>query len=217
MQKKTLVLCSALFCSLIVTATQSVFASGENILKDAGFEDRLSPEQGGWILFDQSRYSPRQARSGNQTMLNWGFSRTVPSPPFLQGSVSGSYQEFPTTPGSRWHLTGYGLTANAIKGPSAFGIVQLSFFDDQGKDLGTVETAGSDNPLAKTSNQVNSQTAVGEWVFLDTGVATAPASTAKVQAFTLYVDYSGSDRSQGVYFDDLKLCALDAGGAADCK
>ncbi|MCP4230267.1 MAG: hypothetical protein GY771_08985, partial [bacterium] len=87
-----------------------------------------------------------------------------------------------------------------------------------GKDLGTVETADANGPRAKTSHQVNSETPAGEWVVLDTGVVTAPANTAKIHAFTLFVDYSGSDISQGVYFDDLTLCAFDAGeDGSDCK
>lgn len=142
-------------------------------------------------------------------MFNWGFSRVLPSAPFLVGKVLGSYQQFPATPGSRWRLTGFGMAPNAIRGTPAFGIVQVSFFDKFGKDLGTVETAASKSALAKTSNQLNNQTPVAEWILLDTGIATAPDDTAAIQAFTLYVDYSGSGISQGVYFDDLSLCALD--------
>lgn len=85
----------------------------------------------------------------------------------------------------------------------------MSFFDADGNDLGTVETAGSTTSRAKTSNEVNNQTPVGEWILLDTGIATAPAGTATVQAFTLYVDFSGSNTAQGVYFDDVSLCALE--------
>jgi hypothetical protein len=105
-------------------------------------------------------------------------------------------------------LTGFGVAPTALKGTPAFGIVQVSFFDAEGNDLGTVETAGSKTSRAKTSNEVNNQTPAGEWVFLDTGIATAPADTATVQAFTLYVDFSGADIAQGVYFDDLSLCAV---------
>ena len=94
----------------------------------------------------------------------------------------------------------------------------MSFFDADGNDLGTVETVGSKIAKAKTSNQVNARTPAGKWVLLDTGVATAPAGTAAVQAFTLYIDYSGSNISQGVYFDDLSLCALgdDDDGQSGC-
>jgi hypothetical protein len=73
--------------------------------------------------------------------------------------------------------------------------------------LGTVETAGSGTP-AKTSNPVDGTATPGEWLFLDTGIATAPAGTAYIQAFTIYVDFSGY--VQGVYFDDLTLRVLVA-------
>jgi hypothetical protein len=99
------------------------------------------------------------------------------------------------------------MTVAKLLGTPAFGVVQISFFDADGNDLGTVETV--DNMArAKTSNEINNQSPVGEWVFLDTGIATAPEGTAAVQAFTIYVDFSGSNTAQGVYFDDLALCAV---------
>ena len=218
MMNRTLVLCTALVGTLLVSAPQSALADNGNRLKDASFELQLPPDEGGWTLFEESRFSPNEARSGGQSMLNAGLSRTVAFPPFFVGSVSGSYQEFPAEPGSRWRLTGYGAAPTALQGTPAFGVVQVSFFDAAGKDVGTVETAGSTTARAKTSNEVNSQSPVGEWIFLDTGVVTAPAGTATIQAFTLYVDYSGSNTPQGVYFDDLSLCALegDDDNGADC-
>lgn len=218
MKDRTIILCTALLCTLFVSAPPNVLANSDNLLRDANFELLLPPDKGGWILFDESMFSTDEARSGSQSMFNWGFSRSVLYPPYFVGTVSGSFQEFPAVPGSRWRLTGYGVTPTELQGTPAFGIVQVSFFDARGKDLGTVETASSKTPLAKTSNKVTGQTPVGEWIFLDTGIATAPAGTATVQAFTLYVDYSGSDTSQGVYFDDLSLCALEQGDddISDC-
>ena len=216
--KKIFVLCNALLFILVFFAPRGVLADTDNLLRDAGFESQLPPAQGGWTLFDGSRYSTQKARSGSRSVFNWGFSRTVPSPPFLLGTASGSYQEFPASPGSRWRLSGYGATQTRLKGAPAFGIVQVSFFDAAGNDLGTVETAGDKNVRALTSNQVNSKSPVGEWIFLDTGVATAPANSAKIHAFTLFVDYSGSETIQGVYFDDIKLCSLETGDdGAGCK
>lgn len=180
-----------------------------NFLKDPSFELQVAPDQGGWTSFKYSKFSSDEAHNGNQAMFNWAFSRTVPFPPFLVGSASGSFQEFPAEPGSRWRLTGYGLTPTVLKKTPAFGILQVSFFDARGKDLGTIETVGDKITRAKISNEINSQTPVDVWIFLDTGIATAPADTATVQAFTLYVDFSGSNRSQGVYFDDLRLCLLE--------
>ncbi len=212
MKVKTIVLCTASLCALLVSPPQAARADADNPLRDASFELKLAPDQGGWTLFDNSLFSTDEARSGRQSMFNWGFSRTVAYPPFFIGTASGSYQEFPAGPGSQWRLTGFGVTPTALEGTPAFGIVQVSFFDALGNDLGTVETADSNTPRAKTSNEVNNLTPVGEWIFLDTGIATAPAGTVTVQAFTLYVDFSGSNTSQGVYFDDLSLCAVDDEG-----
>ncbi len=209
---------NALGCCLILFSLQPGIASANNVLKDSGFETELASDQGGWTLFDQSRYTSDHARSGSQSMFNWGFSRILPSPPFVSGTASGSFQQFAAGPGSRWQLTGYGMTPTRLKGAPAFGIVQISFFDDQGNDLGTVETTDT-KTRARTSNQVNSETTPGEWIKLDTGIATAPAKTAKIHAFTLFVDYSGKGLAQGVYFDDLRLCAhnADAREGTACK
>jgi len=219
MKIKTIVLCAASLFAVLVSPPQAARADGNNPLGDAGFELQLAPGKGGWVQFDNSLFSSDEARSGGQSMFNWGFSRTVAYPPFFLGTASGSYQEFPANAGSRWRLTGFGLTPTTLQGTPAFGIVQVSFFDASGNDLGTVETADSNTPRAKTSNEVNNLTPVGEWTFLDTGIATAPAGTAAVHAFTLYVDFSGSNTSQGVYFDDLSLCAVDDSNedATDCK
>ncbi len=218
MKNKTVVLCTALLGSLLVSAPGTAFAD-DNLLKDSSFELKLPADQGGWILFDESSFSSNEARTGSQSMYNWGYSRTVTYPPYFVGIVSGSFQEFPAGPGSRWRMTGYGLAPTKLEGAPAFGIVQVSFFDASGNDLGTVETAGDTTARAKTSNEVNAQTPAGEWTLLDTGTATAPAGAATIQAFTLYVDFSGSNTTQGVYFDDLSLCALegDDDDESDCK
>ncbi|WP_405226739.1 hypothetical protein [Lentisalinibacter sediminis] len=200
--------CLVLVTALLVCVPAAAQPDDGGLLKDASFERKLPADEGGWDLFEISMFSKNHARSGSQSLFNGGFSRTVPYNPFFLGNASGAFQEFPADPGSQWRLTGYGLTARPLIGTPAFGILQLSFFDAGGEDLGTVETADADTK-AKASNQINNQSAVGEWIFLDTGVVTAPAGTATVQAFTLYVDYSGSDRTQGVYFDDLTLYAVD--------
>lgn len=208
MKDARLALQMALVGALLVLAPAAIHALDKNLLKDPSFELKLAGDEGGWRLFEVSMYTDNQARSGDQSMFNAGLSRTIAYHPYFIGVVSGSYQEFPATPGSRWRLTGYGMAAAPLEGTPAFGIVQVSFFDADGKDLGTVETAKG-TTKAKTSNEVNNQTPAGQWTRLDTGVATAPAGTATVQAFTIYVDFSGANLTQGVYFDDLSLCALD--------
>jgi hypothetical protein len=213
MTKKTILL-AGLFGVLLATVPGVVVAE-DSTLRDASFEQQLPPDEGGWNLFEISLFSKNAARTGNQSMYNGGFSRTMPYPPHLIGNASGAYQQKPARPGSRWRLTGYGMTPTKLKGAPAFGALQLSFFDADGNDLGTVETAGEDTK-ALLSNEINVKTPVGEWQFLDTGMATAPEGTVTVQAFTAYVDYSGTEITQGVHFDDLELCSTDDDSADDC-
>ena len=215
MKDRIIIAVAILVCTLLVHGPGVAFADGHKPLKDASFEQQLAADDGGWAMFENSSFSTGQARTGEQSMFNGAFSRTIAYPPYFVGSVSGSFQEFAATPGSRWRLSGYGLAANALKGTPAFGVVQITFFNADGVDLGTVETVDA-SANAKTSNEVNNQSPAGEWIALDTGVATAPDGTASVQAFTLYVDFSGSNTAQGVYFDDLTLCALDD-NEDDCK
>lgn len=184
-------------------------------LVDASFELRTPSRDGGWTLFDESAISSAHAHSGDRAMYNAGYSQTTTYPPYFVGMASGSFQQFPADAGSQWRLTGYGMTPVRLDGTPAFGILQITFFDADGNDIGTLETSESSTAKAKTSNEVNNQTPAGEWTFLDTGLATAPDGTASVQAFTLYVDYSGTNKSQGVFFDDLSLCEV-GGDSTGC-
>jgi hypothetical protein len=164
-----------------------------NLLKDASFEKQVPVPQGGWTTFG-GVFSTEYARSGTWSMLD-----------AATRDVVGSFEQFPAAPGSRWQLTGYGFTPLALQGSPAFGIVQVSFFDVGGTDLGTVETAGQ-TVRAKTSGHLDGSTPANTWTLLDTGTATAPAGAAFIQAFTLYVDFSGN--YQRVFFDDLNLQVL---------
>ena len=202
--------------ALLIWAPGITSADEHSTLKDAGFELKTPSKEGGWTLFEISLYSKNYARSGSQSMFNGGFSRTVPFQASFIGNASGAFQAFPAEAGSQWKLTGYGLTPATLEGTDAFGILQVSFFDADGKDLGTVETADT-KTKAKTSSRVNRESAAGEWIYLDTGVATAPEGTVVIHAFTLFVDYSGSNRTQGVYFDDLTLCTVGDNGECDSE
>ncbi len=207
MNRGIIAFCTMLFAGPVALAPVIALSEEGTLLSDAGFE--LEGDESGWRIFEIGKVSGDHARSGSRSMFNGAFSRTVPHPPYFVGTVSGSYQELAAEPGSRWRLTGYAMTPRALKGTPAFGIVQVSFFDADGNDLGAVETQGGDDSTkAKTSNEITSRAPAGEWIRLDTGIATAPEGTVVVHAFTLYVDYSGSNTSQGVYFDDLVLCVV---------
>ena len=211
MRNTAIVLASIVVSVFMAVATAR--ADDHVSLRDPSFELGIPADEGGWDLFEISQFSKNHARSGTQSIFHGGFSRTVPHQPFFIGHASGAFQELPASPGSRWRLTGYGLTSREIEGRPAFGILQLTFFDADGEDIGTVETAGLATP-AKLSNEVNAQSPVGEWIRLDTGIATAPEGAVVVQAFTLFVDHSNKNMLQGVYFDDLTLCELGEGDDA---
>lgn len=182
--------------ALLVNATLTfgvLNSHGQNLLIDPGFELQTPASAGGWTTFS-GFFSTDFAHSGNWSMLDVGFF-----------SIPVTFQQFPAAPGSQWQMTGYGLTPSPLLGDPAFGIIQVSFFDIFGNDLGTVETAGT-GTRAKISNPVDGSATPGQWIFLDTGIATAPAGTAYIQAFTVYVDFSGN--IQGVYFDDTTLRVL---------
>lgn len=187
---------SKIVAAILVNAAltfSAVNSHAQNILIDPGFELQTPPSAGGWISFG-GFFSTEYAHTGEWSMFDVGYF-----------SVPGTYEQFPAAPGSQWRMTGYGLTPSPLLGNPAFGLIQVTFFDIFGNNLGTVETAGTGTP-AKTSNLVDGSATPGEWIFLDTGIATAPAGTAYIQAFTIYVDFSGY--VQGVYFDDLNLRVL---------
>jgi hypothetical protein len=174
-------------CLATALAATTWTSQAQNLLADPGFET-----QTGWTLFNGASYSQAFAHSGTWSMLD----ATV-------NNVPGSFEQFAASPGMRFDLTGYALTPTPLLGSPAFGILQVTYFDSANNNLGTVETSPGN---AKTSAQLNGGSTPGVWTFLDTGIATAPANTASIEAFTLYVDFSGNN--QGVYFDDLSLVAV---------
>jgi hypothetical protein len=182
---------------ILLALLGSTSLRGGNLLVDPGFELQTPIDQGGWIIFSGEWFQNTWAHTGNWGMLASG-----------DQSVAGCLEQFPAAPGSKWRLTGYGMAPFALQGSDpngaapAYGLIQFSFFDINGNDLGTVETQGAQYP-AKLSNTVDPSTPANEWVFLDTDIATAPEGAVYVAAFTIYVEFSGASWSQGVVFDDL--------------
>ena len=186
-------------------------ADQHNVIKDPGFEMQVAAEDGGWRPFQITMFSKNHARSGDWSMFSGGYSRKITTPPYRIGNDSGAFQEFEVTAGSMWRMTGYALTPKKLRGSPTFGLIQITFFDAEGNDLGAIETRGAP-AKAKLSDEVNAMSAYGQWIPLDTGTATAPEGAVLIRAFTLFVDYSGGNESQGVYFDDIVLCEVDETG-----
>ena len=192
--KESLLRCAAVLCLCLAAAANAANCStAGNVLVDPGFELQTPETNGGWIPFG-AVFSTAYARTGQWSQFVSAFN-----------GVTGSFEQFPAAPGSQWRLTGNGLAPSPLLGVPAFGLVQVTFIDIFGNDLGTVETAGQQFP-AKVSNPVDGT--VPGWNYLDTETATAPEGAAYIQAFTLYIDFSGTPNGQGVYFDDLNLRIL---------
>ncbi len=77
----------------------SLASHGQNLLADPGFEHQTTAADGGWNLFGGAAYSNAYARTGEWSMF---------LPAFF--SVPGTVEQFPAAPGSKWQLTGFGMT-----------------------------------------------------------------------------------------------------------
>jgi MYXO-CTERM domain-containing protein len=170
-------------------------AATANLLADPGFESGtpVAGGVGGWEPFNAAAFSMAQAHTGDWSMEL-----------LTTNNVPGAYQAIPASPGDVFTCTGWALAPVALAGPEpAFGGIQISYFDAVGTDLGTVET-GAGNAAAdfRGINQPGGDFVPGVWEEL-TVTATAPAGTAKVQAFPIYIDFSGN--TQGIYVDDMTL------------
>jgi hypothetical protein len=165
-----------------------------NWLVDPGFELQTPPSMGGW-----------EAVPAFSDALNGGYARGGRYSLALTGQAAPA-QSVRAAPGSRWRMTGYGMHPFPMDGSPgpAFGVLQVTFTDANGGDLGTVETIGNQYP-AKTSAAIAAGTSERGWILLDTGIATAPAKTAFIKVFALFLDFTYSSGRQSVYFDDLRL------------
>jgi hypothetical protein len=177
--------------ALLLTPT----AASANLLVDPGFESGtpVAGGIGGWEPFNAAAFSTAQAYSGAYSMEL-----------LTTNNVPGAYQVIPASPGDVFTLTGWAMAPVALAGPEpAFGGIQISYFDDLGTDLGTVETGpGTAAADFRGINQAGGDFVAGVWEELSV-TATAPAGTTKIQAFPIYIDFSGN--TQGIYVDDMVL------------
>jgi hypothetical protein len=121
-------------------------------------------------------------------------------------NVPGAFQQFAAQPGDLWTMTGFGQVDNAagpgspLLGGTAFGGLQITFFNAANVNLGTVETSPGN---ALFSNQINGGSPLLAWIPL-TVSAHAPAGTAYGQAFAIMVDF-GSAVPEGILVDNTSL------------
>jgi hypothetical protein len=177
-------------CAVAMLVLGNNAIQAQNLLVDPGFESH-GTAVGDWIPFNGGAFSTAQARTGTYSMLNSGGGGY---------SVPGSYETFATAPGLQYDFTGYGL-APTTPGVGSFAALQITFWsgpNGSGANLGTVATSPGN---AQQSNFINANSPLNTWIFLDTGIAQAPAGAQSFQVFTIVVDQNATT----AYFDDLSL------------
>jgi hypothetical protein len=175
-----------------------VTSSAPNLLLNPGFETTTD----GVTATDWTEFNGGVLVSTNATFAVvhsglYSMSATTPNLPGVQGG--GAYQDVAASPGSNYRLTGYlfDWENSKMEGPDRYAVAQLVFLDN---------TGGTGNVL-----QVNSSPAYGNgaqlpentWVFFQVDATNAPANTAKVRTYVMYI--GGTNDSGNVYYDDLTL------------
>jgi hypothetical protein len=167
----------------------------QNLLSDPGFESGTAVPSavGGWALSNGGGpFTTAQARTGSFSMEESGGGGF---------QVPLSFQALPSSAGLSYDLTGFGLITTAPQAGANFGGVQITFFsgpNGTGTNLGTVQTTPGN---ALFSNEITSASPLNTWISLDTGIATAPAGTQSLEAFTIVVDANPTT----AFFDDISL------------
>ncbi|HZZ29338.1 MAG TPA: PEP-CTERM sorting domain-containing protein [Pirellulales bacterium] len=209
----------ALVCAGALGIVSFVFGrvvSAANLAVDPSFElgTASGPENtGGWNFANGAALNttPADSHTGNNSLnvTNGG-----------AGAASGVPLAFETfnigvIAGAKFDLTGWGMTTGQLVPPGAsnngtdFAGVQATFFSGDnatGANLGTVETGATN---AKFSNHIDSNSPVGQWIALDTGIFTAPAGAQSIQIFGIAVfPQEAIPAGNGVFIDDLDLEAV---------
>jgi len=146
---------------------------------------------GGWGLFNGAAFSADVARTGTNSIKEFGGGGF---------SVPGAFQTFAAAAGDAWTMTGFALTPgiNTNLSLADFGGLQITFFSGAGgtgANLGTVETAPG---TAFFGNKITGASATNAWIPVSV-TAHAPAGTASVQMFAITIDQTPTH----VYFDDM--------------
>lgn len=172
---------SALVCLI------SAFSASANLLIDPSFELNTAGSAGGWNIVNGSvrstgAWDPPPATGGHSIRLPAG----TTTPLCYQGPLNPNLTNI--TAGMQFDLTAYGMITNANTTGSAF--IQVAFFGANGVGIGPAMTSNridSNTPPALISSPGSLPTS-GTWIFLDTGVITAPTGTAYMDVYGISVN-----------------------------
>jgi PEP-CTERM motif len=165
-------------------------ASAANLLIDPSFELNTAASAGGWNIVNGG---VRSTGAWDQPPATGGHAIRLPpgtsTPLCYQGPKNAALTNI--TAGMQFELTAYGLITNSITSGSAF--IQISFFDANGVGVGPAMLSNkidSNTPPAMITS-VGNLPANGTWIFLDTGVVTAPTGTAYMDVYGISVNVVG--------------------------
>ena len=183
----------------------SVSSTQANLLVDPGFESgapgQVNPiplpggAGGGWAVFNGAAFSTAAAETGTYGIIEsqgigqaWNFQ----APYQVVGGVSA---------GQLFSLSADFMTPTGITQASPFDpvIIQMTFFDAAGTDIGTVETGGvGANAVAYTPAAANI------W-YTATVSATAPAGAAYVAPYLAFMENGSQTGADTLYWDNAVM------------
>jgi len=166
-------------------------AVAQGVLADAGFESGtfVPGGTGGWVAYSGSpAFVQSTARSGN-----WSLQANYA--PMMDGSIV--HQWVAVQPGSRYALTGWGMTPVRL-GNNRVGYLDLTFCDINHVPIGQGNESGT----------ISSSSPLNTWIALSvTGTAPTGAAYAEVIAGVGF-PYFQTLGNNAVYFDDLTLSQI---------
>jgi PEP-CTERM motif len=180
--------------------------AASNLLVDPGFESGAPGQPnpipipggagGGWAVFGGATYSqahPEFGSWGIQEMQGIGQAWNFEAPYQVIGGVSA---------GQKFTLTGdFMTTTGNSQAPGGYVpvVIQMTFFNASGTDLGTVETGG----VGAKAVQYN-MGALNTWV-TGTVTATAPAGAAYVGPYLAFMENGSQTAADTLYWDNASL------------
>jgi hypothetical protein len=182
-------------CFAAALALTASTAQAQNLLVDPGFETGVIPQPnpipvpggvgGGWAAFGASIATPT-AHSGIYSVL---IANNTWSP-------NGVYQLLPANPGNWFDLNAWYMTPTGVGGGGVSELVQISFFDSTGTGIPGAAFGGWLGPPA-----------LNTWTLSPDVIAQAPANTAYVGAYLMWMDNNAGNGDQ-LYYDDADLTQI---------
>jgi len=184
----------------------SVSTTQANILTDPGFESGAAGQPnpiplpggagGGWAVFNGAAYANAAAETGNWGIIEaqapgaaWNFM----APYQVVGGVSA---------GQQYILTADFMTPTGIS-EAAGGyvpvVIQLTYFNAAGADLGTVETGGAG------AKAIQYWPAAANVWYTGTVTATAPAGAVYVAPYLAFMENGSQTGPDTLYWDNASL------------